>query len=286
MLHKPQGESVSPSLGVLGITMKLVKTIPFVLIAFALTACITTTEQRLDRKELEIDCVSRQINGTFVMFDPLTEIFHVSNLQRAQQRFIPASTFKIVNTLIGLETRTVKSVDEVLPYGSKPQLFKQWEHDMPLREAIKLSAIPIYQELARRIGVEQMSASVKDLGYGNTEIGSVIDRFWLDGPLAISAIEQTQFLAKLTQGQLVVRTSTVTTLNEITLQEQAAQYSVHHKTGWVFDTTPQIGWVVGWVTRQEAIYPFALNMDMSSAEDASKRWPIAKECLKSLGKVP
>lgn len=269
----------------LGITKNPVKTVPFVLIAFALTACTTTTERRLDRKELALDCVSKQINGTFVLFDPLTGIFHISNLQRAQQRFIPASTFKIVNTLIGLETGAVTSVDEVLPYGGKPQLFKQWEHDMPLREAIKLSAVPIYQELARRIGAEQMSASLGAWDYGNTDIGSVTDRFWLDGPLAISAIEQTEFLAKLTQGQLMVSASTVAALNEITLQEQAAQYSIHHKTGWVFDTTPQIGWVVGWVIRQEAIYPFALNMDMPSAEDASKRWPIAEACLRSLGKV-
>lgn len=265
--------------------MNPAKTISSAWIAFTLTACITSTEQRLDRNEHDIDCVSKQINGTFVMFDPLTEIFHISNSQRARQRFIPASTFKIVNTLIGLETGAVKSVDEVLPYGGKPQRFKQWEHDMSLREGIKLSAVPIYQELARRIGIEQMSASVKVLAYGNAEIGSVIDRFWLDGPLAISAVEQTQFLTKLTEGQLPIRASTAATLNEITMQEQTAEYFVHYKTGWVFDTTPQIGWVVGWVTRPDATYPFALNMDMPNADDASKRWPIAKACLRSLGKV-
>jgi len=258
-----------------------VKTVPLTLIAFAFTACTTATERRLD----PIDCVPRQINSTFVMFDPLNKIFYVSNLQRAEQRFAPASTFKIVNTLIGLETGTVKSVDEVLPYGGKPQLFKKWEHDMPLREAMKLSAVPIYQELARRIGAEQMSASLKDWDYGNADIGSVIDRFWLDGPLAISAVEQTQFLGKLTQDQLKVRDSTVAALNEITLQGQTAQYSLNYKTGWVFDTTPQIGWIVGWVTRQEASYPFAFNMDIFSAEDALKRWPIAEACLRSLGKV-
>ena len=40
------------------------------------------------------------------------------------------------------------------------------------------------------------------MGYGNGETGSVIDDFWLAGPLQISAIEQTRFLAKLAQDAL------------------------------------------------------------------------------------
>jgi len=66
---------------------------------------------------------------------------------------VPASTFKIANTIIALETGVVKDENEIIPYGGRP--FKHWEKDMSMREAIALSAVPIYQELARRIGLER-----------------------------------------------------------------------------------------------------------------------------------
>jgi beta-lactamase class D len=223
--------------------------------------------------------------GTFVLLDASTHTVFVSNKVRAEQRFIPASTFKIANSLIGLETGAVKSVDEVLPYGGKPQRIKAWEHDMNLRDAIKVSNVPVYQELARRIGLERMRAAVKKLGYGNMEIGNVVDRFWLDGPLEISAIEQTDFLGRLTEGKLPIKDEAVRAVKEITLLEKTETYELHAKTGWVMDGKRQIGWWVGWVERDGRAYPFALNIDMTKDEDATKRLPIGRDCLKVLGKL-
>ena len=42
---------------------------------------------------------------------------------------------------------------------------------------------------------------------------------------------------------------------------------------------------VGWVERENKIFPFALNIDMPSDEDAAKRIPVGRECLKVLGKL-
>lgn len=66
-----------------------------------------------------------------------------------------------------------------------------------MREAITLSAVPIYQEIARRIGHGRMRDWVKWSRYGNEEIGTAVDRFWLDGPLQITASEQTLFMGRL-----------------------------------------------------------------------------------------
>ena len=205
---------------------------------------------------------------------------------RATKRFTPASTFKIANSLIGLDGAAVKNVDEVLPYGGKPQRLKQWERDMNLREAIKASNVPIYQELARRIGLERMREGVKKLGYGNMEIGSVVDRFWLDGPLAVSAVEQTEFLHRLAKGSLPIKPDAVRSVKEITLLEKTDAYELHGKTGWLFNPTPpQIGWWVGWIEHENKTYPFALNIDMMKDEDAAKRILIGRECLRALGKL-
>jgi beta-lactamase class D len=228
----------------------------------------------------------QDVEGTFVLFDIETDTMFVSNETRAKKRFIPASTFKIVNSLIGLDIGAVKSVDEVLPYGGKPQRIKEWERDMGLREAIKMSNVPIYQELARRIGINRMREGVKKLGYGNMEIGSVVDRFWLDGPLAISAVEQTEFLHRLVKGSLPINPNAVRAVKEITLLEKTDTYELHGKTGWLFGPTPpQIGWWVGWIERENGVYPFALNIDMRSDADAAKRISIGRDCLKALGKL-
>jgi beta-lactamase class D OXA-50 len=235
--------------------------------------------------ELERFFSDKGVQGTFALLDHATGTVIVANEARAKQRFTPASTFKIANSLIGLETGAVKSVDEVLPYGGKPQRFKHWERDMHLRDAIKASNVPIYQELARRIGLERMRAGVKKLGYGNMEIGNVVDRFWLDGPLAISAVEQTEFLGRLVEGRLPIDSEAMPAVKEITLLEKTETYALHGKTGWHMDDKQQIGWWVGWVERDGKAYPFALNIDMKGDEDAAKRVAIGRDCLRALDKL-
>ncbi len=223
------------------------------------------------------------VTGTFVLFDREANELVVWNGERAQKRFTPASTFKIANSLIGLDCGAVKDVEEILPYGGKPQPFKTWEHDMGLREAIKLSAVPIYQELARRIGLERMRAGVKKLGYGNMEIGDVVDQFWLRGPLAISAIEQTQFLSRLIDGKLPVTEAALRAVRDITVIEKTEAHVLHGKTGWLFDE--KLGWWVGWVERDGRANPFALNIDLPQKSDVEKRIPLGRACLQALGQL-
>jgi beta-lactamase class D OXA-50 len=224
------------------------------------------------------------VKGTFVLYDVSANTFTGLDQKRAETRFIPASTFKIPNSLIGLSTGAVSSVDEVLPYGGKPQFMKSWEKDMGLREAIKISNVPIYKELARRIGLERMKANISKLGYGNAEIGSVVDNFWLVGPLKISAVEQTQFLARLAQGQLPVPADAPAKVRDIAQLDKGEGWTLYGKTGWSDMYKPDLGWWVGWVEQSGKVYSFALNIDMpDTAIDGPKRVEIGKASLKALG---
>ena len=222
------------------------------------------------------------LTGTFVLLDLESNTLQTWNPARAKERFIPASTFKIANSLIGLDTGTVKNLDEVLPYGGKPQMMKEWEHDMALREAMKLSAVPIYQELARRIGAEKMAAGVKSLDYGNADTKGAIDRFWLDGPLKISAVEQVAFIRRLLADELPLKKETMQEVRGIIPTETAGDVVIHFKTGWCTSTEPNIGWIVGWVERGGKKLPFALNIDMKEMKDAPKRIALVKACLGEL----
>ncbi|CAD6882288.1 Class D beta-lactamase (EC 3.5.2.6) [Methylomonas albis] len=223
------------------------------------------------------------VQGTFVLYDVDADRLIGHNRLRAETRFIPASTFKIVNSLVGLSVGVVSSVDEALPFGGQPQMIKDWERDMGLREAIKMSNVPIYQELARRIGHAQMRDGVTAMGYGNAEIGDKVDRFWLDGPLKISAVEQTAFLARLARDQLPLSGDVQAKVREIVMLEQSGERTLYGKTGWLNAPNPGIGWWVGWVTNGQHAYSFALNIDITQAADAPKRVEIGRACLKALG---
>lgn len=227
--------------------------------------------------------VEAGVEGTFVLYDVQAEQFVGHDPLRAETRFVPGSTFKIANALIGLAVNSVKDVDEVLPYGNRPQPFKQWQQDMGLRQAIAISNVPIFQTLARRTGLRAMAENVAQMDYGNTNIGDKVDRFWLDGPLQISAIEQTRFLARLAQGTLPYPESMQRAVRDIVLLESNARYRLYGKTGWVNAPGPGVGWWVGWVEHEQGLYAFALNLDIRSQADADKRIPLAKACLKALG---
>lgn len=223
------------------------------------------------------------VTGTFVLYDVNADRLVVHNLTRAAKRFIPASTFKIPNSLIGLSTRAVETIDEILPYGGKPQHFKSWEQDMGLRDAIKISNVPVYQELARRIGLERMRENLAAIPYGNFQAGSEVDTFWLRGPLEISAFEQAEFLAHLAQGTLPFPLDAQRSVREIVQLEQRDGRILYGKTGWTTTPDPDIGWWVGWVTSKGAVFSFALNIDMPDKGDIAKRVELGKACLRELG---
>lgn len=225
------------------------------------------------------------LRGTFVLYDVQRGRLTGYDRERAQTRYVPASTFKIANTLIGLSSGAVASVDEVFPYDGKARLFKSWEREMGLREAIKVSNVPVYQELARRIGLARMRAGLARLDYGNGEIGAVVERFWLDGPLTISAVEQARFVARLARGELPLERAIQASVRDILVNEKGENWTLYAKTGWLMERQPQLGWWVGWVEKNGQTYAFALNIDMAGEADAAKRIELGKAALRALGVI-
>jgi len=220
--------------------------------------------------------------GTIAVFQPATDRLILVDAARAGTRFVPASTFKIANSLIALETGVIADENEIIPYDGRPTWNKAWEKNMPLREAIALSAVPIYQELARRIGLERYRDWLARLDYGNRLPGEVVDRFWLDGPLEISAIEQARFVARLAAGTLPASARNQAIVRDILKIEARDGRTLFAKTGWKTGNRP-IGWWTGWVEGGGAITAFSLNIDMTKMEMAPKRLTIGRAVLAALG---
>ncbi|MEP6949293.1 MAG: penicillin-binding transpeptidase domain-containing protein, partial [Ginsengibacter sp.] len=140
---------------------------------------------------------SANVDGCFSLSDNATGKITVYNMKLDTQRVLPASTFKIVNSLIGLETGKITDEKMVIKWDGIKRWNADWNKDLTMEEAFKVSAVPYYQEVARRIGRDTMKLWIDSLRYGNMNIGGPIDSFWLNNTLKISPDEQLGLVNKL-----------------------------------------------------------------------------------------
>jgi len=234
----------------------------------------------------------RAVAGSMLVYDERDNRYLVFDRARAETRFTPASTFKVFNALVALETGAVKDEYEVIRWDGVKRGMENWNRDQSLASAMKFSAVWFYQEMARRAGASRMQAWIDQVGYGNRDIGGGIDRFWLDGgKLRISALEQIGFLRRLAEGSLPFSPQAQEAVRRITIVDAAPDYILHAKTGWALraaaDGKHDLGWIVGWVERDGRRWFFAMNMDMSRGDaDAAQRLPLARAILMRSGALP
>lgn len=259
---------------------------PILVLCFLLSCAGVTAPvaaDPIDRPDLERIFTEHAVTGTFAFLDVSEDRLEVVNPDRARQRFFPASTFKIANSLIALEVGVVADENEVIPYGGKPQPIKSWEKDMSMREAITVSNVPVYVELAHRIGIERYGVWLERLGYGNQQTGQVVKPFWLVGPLKISALEQVDFLSRLANTDLPANIDTQAIVGDIIRMEEGDGATLYAKSGWSTAPDPQIAWWVGWIERDGKVFVFALNIDVNSRKEADLREPLTKTFLEQMG---
>ncbi len=159
------------------------------------------------RSEIREDLAKRfadeGTSGTFVGYKVDEYLIVASDKERSGEPQLPASTFKIPNSIIALETGVVGDPDkDIFKWDGVVRSIEAWNKDHTLRSAIAASVVPVYQEIARRIGAERMKRHVDLLEYGNRDIGGGIDQFWLTGSLRIDPVQQIDFVDRLRRGTL------------------------------------------------------------------------------------
>ncbi len=212
---------------------------------------------------------SNNVTGSFGLYDNGTGEFTIYNLKRYKDSsYLPASTFKIVNSLIGIETGRIINEKMVIKWDGIVRAIPEWNKDLTMEEAFKASAVPYYQEVARQIGKDTMKYWLDSLKYGNHVISSAIDTFWLDNSLKITADEQLGLVKKLFFTQLPFQKRTQEIVKKVMLQESNANYKLSYKTG--LGRLPNgnsLGWIVGWIEENKHPYFFVLNIEGSKEMD-------------------
>ena len=229
---------------------------------------------------------SRNVEGCFTMLNNSDGEITVYNMSMDTTRYTPASTFKILNSLIALETGVVTDNKMIIKWDSIVRPNPDWNKDMNITEAFKVSSVPFFQEVARRIGHDTMKHWVDSISYGNKNIEGKIDSFWLNNKLKISPDEQLGLLKRLYFDQLPFRKSVQFSVREMMVQEDNSLYKLSYKTGWGKDeSNNSIGWLTGWIEENRHVYFFVTllkskdpNIDMKKI-----RLDITKDILQQYG---
>ena len=240
----------------------------FFLSAISIFSACTPNNVTVDNS-LKIFFDSAKVVGTFGLFDNGQGHFTIYNLSRYKDSaYTPASTFKIVNSLIGLQTGKIVNENMVIKWDSVARTYpngtiaESWNRDLTMQQAFKISATPYYQEVARRIGKDTMQLWLDSLKYGNHKIGNRVDSFWLDNSLKISPDEQLGLVKKLYFGQLPFSKTNMDIVKSVMLRDDNSNYKLSLKTGWGFrENGNAIGWLVGWVEENKHPYFFVLNIE-------------------------
>lgn len=208
------------------------------------------------------DCA---IRGSITLFDYKANKWIASDIHDSQMGTLPASTFKIINTLIALDAGVIADENEIVPwpgttdtvkYGYRPEIY----HDISLREAFRVSAGWAYVELAKKIGKDRYRELLQKTNYGNADVSINDPDFWNFGNLAISPVNQIEILRGVYEETLPFSKRSFRILKEMMVEEKTDTYTLRAKTGWTREGGKDTGWWVGYVERRDNVYFFATRL--------------------------
>ena len=231
---------------------------------------------------------AKGVPGTFVLYEPLQDRHRVLDAKRARRGFLPQSTFKVANALIGLEVGALNDELEVFRWDGRPKPVMLWERDHDLASGMAFSVVWMFQEIARRTGKARMREWLDRLEYGNRDMSGGIDLFWLQGGLRISAMEQVAFLHRLAEGRLPATQRAQRLVREALVVEKTPAYTLYAKTGTSSQAIKDpVWWWVGWVERKGRPQAyFAMNFTPHGANRFHDRFEIGRAILDEAGILP
>ncbi|MEP7278115.1 MAG: penicillin-binding transpeptidase domain-containing protein [Bacteroidota bacterium] len=259
-------------------------------LALCFTACSSNNVVKDNSLKKYFD--SAQVSGCFGLFDNAQGVFTIYNLPAFKDSVaLPASTFKIVSSLVGIQTGRIVNENMVIKWDGITRFYPwgdtatDWNRDLTMKEAFNTSAFPYYQEVVRRIGKDTLQRWLDTLGYGQRygkfRIGNNIDTFWLDNSLKITADEQLGLVKKLYFDQLPFFKSTQETVRDVMLQEDNSNYKLSYKTGWGFkENGNPVGWIEGWI--EENRHPYFFVLQIVSADHHFDMRPARIGILKAI----
>ncbi|WP_245964456.1 penicillin-binding transpeptidase domain-containing protein [Rufibacter immobilis] len=231
------------------------------------------------------------IQGSTTVYDLRKNQWTYTHAQDAERASLPASTFKILNSLILLEEKAVRDEHEVLPWDGQTRDVPAWNADTDMKNAFANSTVWFYVRLAQKISKAKYRSYLKRCGYGNGKIrnGQGAD-FWNYGDFAISPKDQIEFLRKFHEEKLPFRKENIQKVKQMMVAQQTSDYTLRGKTGLTSYGGTSSGWWVGYVETKGNVYFFAtrLHKDQATKNEnfAACRKTITQQILQQLAILP
>jgi len=239
---------------------------------------------RQDFKKYFDEC---NVEGAIAIYDYKNHTWILSDTVATRKETLPASTFKIINLLIALETKTIASENDIvkwpgstdtLKYDYRPNIY----HDITVKEAFEVSAGWAFIELAKKIGKDNYKKYLTLCHYGNINLSQTDPDFWNFGAFGISPINQVEFLKKLYEEKLPFSKRNIAIVKKVMITEQNDDYTIHSKTGWTRENDINTGWWVGYIENKNGAYFFATRLLQDRKLNAYNFGNCRKEITKSV----
>lgn len=270
--------------------MKNILFVVFISMIFLFVCCNTTTNKNIIETEIsDFDKIldSFQVNGSILIYDNDKNTFYSNDFDWAKNGKLPASTFKIPNSIIAVELGIIENDTTILKWNGEQRKMDIWEKDLSFKDAFRISCVPCYQEIARKIGTIKMKEYLEKFEYKNMIFDSLtIDNFWLEGNSKISQKQQIDFLRKFYFSKFPISDRTIKIVKNIMEIERTENYILSGKTGLSSIEEKYNGWFVGYVETKSNVYFFATNViptDGLNVDDfISSRINVTKNALKQM----
>ena len=192
---------------------------------------------------------------------------------RCDERLTPASTFKIPLSLIGFDSGILVDANRpAWPYKQEYQAWNDaWKQTTTPQTWLRDSVVWYSQVLTRTLGAARFQEYIDKLAYANRDLSGEPGRndglttAWLSSSLRISATEQVEFVRRMIRRQLPVSRAAIDRTMALMPVAVTGGWRVSGKTGTGFvrradgtnDPDRQVGWFVGWATREGRTVVFA-----------------------------
>lgn len=245
---------------------KIIKITSVIIVLLVLVGCGAKNNITIG-KDIDLEDYFSTYNGVFKLYDISNDSYLTYNEEKFSELDSPASTFKILHSLIALETGVLNHVDSIKEWNGTNYSIKEWNKDHTLRTAVEYSVIWYFQEVAREIGREKMQYYLDKTEYGNRKIGANVDEFWLDGSLTISADDQLDFITNLYKEQLPFSKGNIKIVKDMLIDDTSESMTLAGKTG-TFEMkgkpNNRIGWYIGYITNNKKTYTFVTKIEGES----------------------
>lgn len=233
------------------------------------------------------------LNGAAVIYDVSNRQYIMYNSELALTRRSPCSTFKIISSLIALETGIIEPEDSTRIWSGEIFWNEDWNRNIDFSEAFHTSCVWYYRQVIDDIGKDILQKELNKLQYGNCDISDwegrlntnndnrALTGFWIESSLMISPKEQAEVMERIFGENADYSEETQNELKQVMLvsEQEQADVSIYGKTGMgKADGIVVDAWFTGFVESGERNIYFCVYLgrtdDMNVSSSLAKQIAI------------